>query len=236
VSLFLVSGAVLSFFHGRKYTGSSLGSWFITSFLVITSVLTSARTGIVAFVFTMFVVSMLLLTNGSDRKSLNKVVLLFLANTIIIIIGFIVFYGSRGTAIFSDSGRHSLNINALNIFRKAPLYGIGFGDINYAGTLPHNIVFQSLAQGGLIYTIPIITFIIVLLISAFNRDKSIFATLVCIIFGAIFIPDIFDSRFFSVILAVSKKRSSMNCECVEYRRQCWFRTRKSSQVFSRRHL
>ena len=47
-----------------------------------------------------------------------------------------------------------LNQSALNVFYKNALTGIGFGMKSYrrlVGVIPHNIIYQSLAQGGLFY-------------------------------------------------------------------------------------
>lgn len=100
-----------------------------------------------------------------------------------------------------------LNKLALHIFLENPLFGVGLGGSNYTGMLPHNILFQYLVQGGLILTIPLFLFFLLVIYITFKKDKIIFAGILCILIGSFFVPNIFDSRFLGAILMVMNTRS-----------------------------
>lgn len=96
-----------------------------------------------------------------------------------------------------------LNKQAINVFRESPLLGKGFGVNNYSsmiGMIPHNLFFQFLAQGGLIYIIPMLLFVIISTVYAFKKGKKILIPFLTILVGAMFIPDIFNSRFLGAVL------------------------------------
>ncbi len=114
--------------------------------------------------------------------------------------------GTRGKAIFSDSGRKALNEIAFTVFLKNPLLGIGFGRENYkqlVGMLPHNILYQSLAQGGLVYTIPLILFMFLVVWETYKRNSEILPVLLCVLVGGLFVPNLFNSRFVPVLFLLS---------------------------------
>lgn len=194
LSLYLASGAMLIYFLENKYEKFYGKKMSYIGILLYTSILTSARTGIISFVviFGFFsVIYLLKLIKAGSIKS----ILIIMANITIIIIGYFLTNKTRSTGAFSDSGRMQLNAKAFDIFLSNPFLGIGFGSENYMGMLPHNILFQSIAQGGLLYTVPLMVFILIMLWEAYKHSKEVFPVLLCILFGALFIPNIFNSRF-----------------------------------------
>ena len=73
----------------------------------------------------------------------------------------------------------------LRQFLNSPLYGIGFGIQSLLGALeieqgiyfPHNYIFESLAIGGLILTIPLLTCFLIPVISLFNFKSFNFTSM-----------------------------------------------------------
>lgn len=199
LSLYIVSGAILLFFS--KYTKDTklFCKYALIALLLISSILTSARTGIVAFiaVFGVYFINVLIKMFKKDKKSS---IILLLFGIVSLLITYFILSNMRPLDLFNDSGRSKLNALALDKFFKSPLLGVGFGDNNYGGMLPHNIFYQSLAQGGLIYSVPLFSFFISIIYKAYKSDIGTFVTLACILIGSLFIPNIFDSRFLMVIL------------------------------------
>jgi hypothetical protein len=199
LSLYLTSGAIMLYSLRNKYsfTKKMWPVYFVL--LLFTSIFTSARTGIAAFIVVFIFYNIprayMLLKEGSKKKA----IIIILEIILIVVISYLLINEIRGIAKFSDSGRMELNKRAWEIFMENPILGIGFGGANYIGTLPHNILFQYLAQGGLVFTIPLIVFLLFTLWLSYKNDCDLFYTLVCILLGSLFIPNIFDSRFLPVI-------------------------------------
>jgi|GEM_PF-6320599 len=212
LSLFIASGAVGIYFYKRKQTESK--KYWMAEFvlLLIASVVTSARTGMMAFI------AVFIIFNGLEIISLaikgsRKAIILLISNLGIIIVGLIGLSLVRPESLISDSGRSDLNQLALNTFLENPLLGMGFGGSSYAnlvGMIPHNIIYQSLAQGGLLFTIPLFLFVGTILYTAYKENAYVFSSILVVLIGSLFIPDIFNSRFFPVLLLLlAMKHSSL---------------------------
>lgn len=210
LSLYLSSGAIMVYFIKRK--NNKLDTKIVSEmiFLVITSVLTSARTGIVAFaaVFCSYIFFefIKLVLKGS-----RKAVFFAIVNFAVIITSYLLIVKARGKNSLNDSGRLKLNKMAFDTFLKNPILGLGFGSSNYTnlvGTLPHNIFYQALAQGGLIYTIPLIIFLFLVLWTAYKNDIGMLPVISCILIGSLFIPNILNSRFLPVIFLMLVLRTN----------------------------
>lgn len=201
LSLYLVSGAIAVYFIKSKNTYNRYTWIFEMLFLLATSIITSARTGIVAFIIVFILYSLYRIIKYLKNGWRNAVSVIIINIALLLTIYFLVFR-VRGLKSFSDSGRMNINYRAFNYFLENPIIGIGFGDTNYPGTIPHNIIFQSLAQGGLLYSIPLFLFIGIILWIAYKKDFDFFPIFLCIVLGSMFIPNIFDSRFLPVLLLV----------------------------------
>ena len=204
VSLFLSSGAMAIYFMHRK--GQNLEKyWFIKMvFLLVSSLLTTARTGIVAFVATISFCNVFMSGDLIRKRSIKIIFYVFL-NSIVLIGGYIGIYAVRPERGFADSGRNTINQRALNIFLDNPFLGIGFGRnniINSIGVMPHNIFFQSLVQGGLLFAIPLFLFLLTILWIAYKKNRTLFPVILCVLIGAFFIPNIFNSRFLTILLFI----------------------------------
>jgi len=202
LSLFLISasGILINFFEKNKKLHNK--KIFYRIFLIIlfmtASLLTSARTGIVSF-FLAYIIFYILsfsdIFSFSLKNAIGAVIILF--SLIILLI-----YGLpklRGD-ILSSSGRIESYIIGLQIFRQNPIWGCGLGVRSYKErfgfTIPHNVVIQYLAQTGLLLTILILILLLDIIKKAWKiKISSIFITLLIIIIGSLFIPDILNSRF-----------------------------------------
>ena len=199
LALYLSSGAMMLYFlNDRKlYYGKG---WIICfSLMLLASVMTSARTGIAAFIviFTFFNIPVILkfLKKGSIKAFaiIGNIILILCASYFLV-------DKIRGIAKFSDTGRMALNRKAFDVFMENPLWGMGFGSTDYIGIVPHNFFFQYLAQGGLVFTFSVVFLLVISLWFAHKRDKNLMIVLMCIFLGSMFIPNVFNSRFLPIVL------------------------------------
>lgn len=204
LSLYLSSGAAMLYFTKHSRTNGNI-IWIVDIvLLLLASILTSARTGIVSFllIFCLFISIRFfqLLLKGSI-KTISITILGFA----LVSASYFLMLKIRSGAIFSGSGRNMLNHSALNVFYKNPLTGIGFGMESYrrlVGMISHNIIYQSLAQGGLILTIALISLLLLIIRFSYKKNLQMLPILLCILLGSLFIPNIFHSRFLTVIFII----------------------------------
>lgn len=197
LSLYLSSGAMMIFMLGKKQYESTLKWLGYTILLLVASMLTSARTGIAAFLVVFMLYSLGRLLTLISKGSI-KSILLILFNAIVLIGSYFILNRVRIGDLSGDSGRFVINTLAFEMFKKNPLLGVGFGVSTYGhniSTIPHNIFYQYLAQGGIIFTLTLIVFLFIVALIAWKKNKVLFWGYFSIIIGALFIPDIFSSRF-----------------------------------------
>ena len=212
LSLYLVTGATLLLYLVDKgKINKKIGAINII-FLVITSVITSARTGIFAFIV---VVGILSIPKFFHYLIYNFPRILILTLAVVVLAGtsFMLVGNIRGNRSLSDSGRGKLNQRAFEMFLENPILGVGFGTNNYSklvGMIPHNLIFQYLAQGGLVFFVPLLIILYMILSSSRRRDPIIFGAILCILIGALFIPNIFNSRYMGAILLIFSIRDIHN--------------------------
>lgn len=211
LSLYLVTGAtILLYLVYNKEINMKLGLIDII-FLLVVSVITSARTGIFAFIV---VVVLFTIPKIIYYLIYNFPRIILISSAVIILVGasFLLVGNVRGSRKLSDSGRGKLNQQAFKIFLDKPIFGVGFGSQNYSeisGMLPHNLIFQFLAQGGLIFSIPLFITLYMILFSSKRNDPILFGTILCILIGSLFIPNIFNSRYMGVIFLIFSMRSNI---------------------------
>lgn len=205
LSLYLATGCMMAFTLTRVWPEQRLRLWGAMALLLIASVSTSARTGFAAFIVVFLGYNVLRLLRNMPRNPTRSLIIL-LATPLVSWAGYKLLLFFRPAGFTYDSGRSSLNSQALSIFGQNIWTGVGLGGGTYYerfGTIPHNLIFQSLAQGGLLFTVPMIGFLLALLLSCFRRDQDLFWVLGTVIVGSMFIPNIFDSRFLiAVFLAM----------------------------------
>ncbi|WP_189021582.1 O-antigen ligase family protein [Paenibacillus albidus] len=207
-SLFLSSGALMVFFVERTKIKSDKYWIFNMCFLLLASIISSARTGIVSFIVIFCLYSFFkffhMVRNGS--KHIFGIVFF---NILVIISSYFLIVRVRSNEVLYDSGRNLLNEIAWRIFLDNPMYGIGFGINNYSkfgGILPHNLFFQFISQGGILYLVPLFLFLCSILVTCFKKYNEMFMVLLGVLFGALFIPDIFNSKFLPILFLMISLR------------------------------
>ena len=207
MSLFIGTGTsicIYKFINERKLIYLSL--LFFTGYC---SIITSARTGIVAVIITFF---MIVLKNIRIKNMLIYIisipVVFFLINSSIKLMEKL----RGGQALFDSSGRFETYYTAFQIFKDNIMLGIGIGINSYVtyvsqnisdGNLiiPHNFILQSLVQFGVLgFIILALIIFCVIKVSLKFKDKSMFFAFLTSLIGSLFIPDILNSRFFIVQL------------------------------------
>lgn len=196
LSLYLSSSVYLA-----MHTRANNKKLYYSAILLGSSIITSARTGVLSFllVLMIFFIREIYLNKSIEKK---MKIIIFSVFAVSVIFSVVLIASIRDFDILNDTGRFDINKLALNLFKKNPLSGVGFGVKEYKGMLPHNLIFQMLAQGGLILTIPILlTFTLFFKLSnELIHHKELFYTFATIIVGSMFIPDIMDSRYLISIM------------------------------------
>jgi O-antigen ligase len=207
ISLYLACCAALLF--TRK------GLFSKVFFLLLMSVFTSARTGIVSFAI-MFLMS--LVFGENRRHRLQKLV----AMTLVVLCAVAVYSVIRvGTDIKGDNGRLATYASGFANLAAHPLWGTGLGIENYAHSpqtsaqFPHNTYLQIFAQGGVVSGFLFCAFLAALLLAAFRNDRAVFWGFLCACLGALFIPDLMNLRFPALIAALAFSPSRNAVEGLE---------------------
>lgn len=201
LSLYLSSAALLTvtlMLYNRKLNLSLI---FCSVFLVYGSILTTARTGMVALLCALVFYGVIMFVRR-PLITLSIMVALVLAS------GFYLDYSTHQRQdLISSSGRlagYSVGIEEL---KNKPLSGTGFGvqsyKEHYGIAIPHNIIIQYSVQGGLLVGLLVTFILVIFLLIVFKNAHAFFLPILTIIIGAQFIPDIFNSRFFPVMLMLS---------------------------------
>ena len=169
---------------------------------VSASIITSARTGVASLAGAL--IFAFVDQNRKDFKHNKKDVILKVGVIVSLsILALYLFYLIRGAEVFNSSDRDKLINEAIRIFLNKPIVGVGFGRMNYFnsfGIIPHNVIFQTLVQGGVVLFIPLILFFGVYIIN--QKHNVFFYMYVMILLSSMFIPDIFSSRVIIINLLV----------------------------------
>ena len=169
---------------------------------------TTARSGLVAlliFVFLFFVKKFL-----STQKV--KYLIIIAPFLFISVIAVNVLNNRRNSkqAITDGSGRIENIINSMVAIKENPFFGVGPGAKVYRNyienehgvvdnyEIPHNIIFQMLVYYGMVGLIILSLFFIYLIIN--RKDTPEYNMFYVCVIGAFFVPDIFVSRFFLVMI------------------------------------
>jgi O-antigen ligase len=117
------------------------------------------------------------------------------------------FSAVRPLDLTGDSGRIADYALAMSQFASHPLLGIGLGVEEYrlvsGSTIPHNLLFQLLAQTGLYGTIGMFGSLFAVLLTLWRYDSRHALVLLTCLIGGLFIPDLLNSRFVPVLLSLS---------------------------------
>ena len=203
MSLYMASAAALAAGDVRSRDGV-VPRVILTAFLSCASIITSARTGMVALVLALF------LTYAISRhtftrpgRSLVNVLMVVLVAAAV----WTAFSVVRPLDATEDSGRIAGYALAMSQFASHPLLGIGLGVEEYrlvsGSTIPHNLLFQLLAQTGLYGTIGMLGSLLAVLLTLWRYDSRHALVLLTCLIGGLFIPDLLNSRFVPVLLSLS---------------------------------
>jgi O-antigen ligase len=188
---------------GAYLLGSRIkGKYLLVAFLLLASILTSARTGAAAFAI------IALIYVSRVFRFTWKTLLAYGSIVILAIVAFSVFAAVRGGEnLLSFNGRLETYLAGWQNFTSSPWLGIGMGFENYGKSehpseFPHNTYLQMLAQTGIL---GFVSFLAVLaLLWKRQRAANFGASLafLCVLIGALFIPDIMNSRFLPVLVVI----------------------------------
>jgi hypothetical protein len=201
LSLYLSSAALVTvtlMLYNRKF---NLLPILYGLLLIYGSVLTTARTGIVAFLCAFIFYGITLFI----KRPLMAICIM---SIVLMASGVIIEYSTNQREdIISSSGRFAGYSAGIEELKDKLLFGTGFGvqsyKEHYGIAIPHNIIIQYFVQGGLLVGL-LVTFILIsFLIIVFNCAHVFFLPILTISIGAQFIPDIFNSRFFPVIMMIA---------------------------------
>jgi hypothetical protein len=203
LALYLASGAAVAFGllleEKRKWL-----KLLLLGLLLGASVLTTARTGFVAFVLAM---ALMLLPQFLRFKLWSGIITVIMLVALTLVGGYYMVL-LRPEGLFAGSGRLANYSIAFENAASSPLYGIGLGVstylLTYHAEIPHNLLIQFLAQTGVIGFMGLLILLVLLTFVALRAGRLpryIFAT---VLMGSMFIPDLINSRFFLVssVLAV----------------------------------
>ncbi|NLZ48076.1 MAG: O-antigen ligase family protein [Clostridiales bacterium] len=201
-NLYCATGAmiVLILFFEKKL--STRAFIFLQALFLVAMLLINARTGI----FALFFAGAIYLCSQAGRMKFGAIVLLIIsAMATPIVLNFIV-ESRGGQAFFDGSGRLQGYRDAINVFFEHPIIGVGFGLENLYTTtglgVPHNYFVQYLVQSGTVGVALMMTKFF-LLLTTNNRRKNVMRWPLYLVFvGAMFIPDIYSSRFLAVIIVI----------------------------------
>lgn len=163
----------------------------------------NARTGLAALIFTVF-----LMLNSLVIREKRLIILIIEAVSVLLIFLLLQIMSFNRAGMFNGSGRIEGYIVGLRCLSEHFLLGSGFGGANYGEltgyALPHNFIIQYLAQFGITGTVIILIGIVPTIKNIlFNHTNIIRWTLLTLISGAMFIPDIINSHYLCAILIIA---------------------------------
>lgn len=193
LSLFLVSASAICFFQ-KKYQ-------FLSYLLLIGGAITSARTGIFAF----FIGLIIFLLSNLNKNFLWKATLYIPA----LVVAYIILNFIRQEPLLESYERIESFRQSVILSVQNPILGVGLGTENFMRAfgfrIPHNIVLQMLLQIGLpgmtIFML-ILTHIFILCWRQKKNSPGVFFAYIITLVGSMFIPDIMNSRFLAILIAL----------------------------------
>ena len=210
LSIYLASGLAVVLVLNKRYY---LDYQFYI--ILIACVVTSARSGIVAF-FILFVISYMF--KGIIKLKKNP---LIIAVSLIIIpltsvMLFWILRKTRPDDFNLSSGRIEGYLSNLSLIAENWFFGMGLGVGNYklytGQAIPHNIFIQFVVQTGVVGFLLLLILLAVLTVNIYKNSKKYFSLWLLILLGAQFIPDIFHSRFIIVVIVILASKNIVNTQ------------------------
>lgn len=210
ISLYVISCIPMLF---RLY--SKKVSFLISGFLIFSSLITSARTGVAAlFIFLAVTIFLSLLKAFFSRKIALKYLMYILFFPIILVL---VFFGlpllTGREVTMSSSGRFGDYLIAFDFFKDNVWFGAYLDKVYYSQNvafIPHNLFVHPLVMGGIFYFMLFVIFLFSVLLSIRNSDKDLLHSVYICLLGFQFIPSFFSAYFFAVLLGIALASSKRN--------------------------
>lgn len=217
LSIYLVSALPLAILTFPK---SSRLRTFITISLLTGSFLTTARSGLVAFLVVITAVAVITGVNYSLRMKIKKPKISFAMLGIFMIIALFLSRISeisssiyRRENIFEDQSRIKSYQNAFNFINENILFGTAFNDITYIdklGYLPHNSILYIWVSGGIFLLFFFFLWLAFIVYYLFKiKENNIKISILIAAVGTMFVPSTFAMYFLAFlygILAASARR------------------------------
>ena len=200
LSLYIFSGVFFLFKRVYEYQKINAFAFVNVLLLVLASVITSARTGIIALVIIGSVlIALHLLFFNTFKLSLFKRGLIFSMSAIAL---FMIVYLVGSKRGFYGSGRSESFVLAFEAIQRNVVFGNGLL-YHVMNIIPHNFFLQYWLQTGLIFLMPISVLLFLITFKTRKYNSMVFYNLCIILMGAMFIPDILTSRFLLVMIIMA---------------------------------
>ncbi len=213
VSIYISSGAlflVCDYLDSTKRIfDNSIIYFLLSTFLLTASVLTSARSGIAAF----------LITLGLYLIYKRKMKLIFLG---ILLGGPIIYFLlnlltiNRANGLVDDSGRFTNFQNAINFIVENPLLGssnLGY-EVLTNNLLPHNFILDILVNNGLFIGFLFIILLFVILKKGYRKKRDWVFLYIVFLSGALFHASFFNTHYLIIplIVILGKKENNIQID------------------------
>jgi len=209
-TLYLATAAFLSVLLSSNKDNSTL-KYNVTAILILVgAAVTSARTGLVVF-FALYALYIL-----TGQKGISKKIMA-------VFIGGIALYGasvlyklvrqqSLSDILLNSSGRTDGYSAAWEMFLDNPLLGYGFGKDYIASlmgySIPHLSFLQYMIHGGVFYALILFGIIAYAYFYAIKLKNNVSWLLLVTIVGTCLIPDIFSTRYITLLMLMVFLKSS----------------------------
>lgn len=210
-SLFLFIGiSIYLMYFGKSYLSKMIN---VICIILIFSAnfIINARTGIMGFFIAILIYAMFMVLRVKKKAFIIITACCFLP---IIFFSAIYISNSRDQSLFNGSGRLDTYKVGLLTFSQHPITGIGLGVQNYKKvlheTIPHNFIIQYLAQTGVFFTCILLAPLFVILFISYKKNMRILLSLLTMIAGGMFIPDLISSRFICLIVILYYSEKGVN--------------------------
>jgi hypothetical protein len=214
-TLYLASTALMAIIYADKYMERRIIPYISAALMIIAAAITSSRTGIAAFIATLFLYML-------SKKGIYQKLFGITTAGIFILVSFFFFslvrpMNNASSYILDGSGRIQGYLIGLEFFMKSPFLGTGFSrsftSILMGGIpVPHFSLLQYLVQTGIVYTGMVFGVIAYAQMLAIKKSFIEGWILLLTMIGSCLIPDIFSSRFIIIILMVIFIQESYSME------------------------
>lgn len=205
LSLFLVSAIPLFF---SRNSDSLIFRYLGILVLVVGSLVTTARTGIVSLIIVMWIYSLYVLGSRLLTNRLNFGALAIIFGSVVIL-AFGYFYVSNISSrewSTSGSGRVEGYVMAFEYVSQNPFFGTMFSPELYksiVGVIPHNLFLYIAAMGGVFSLFMILAWLALLGFSLLKNSVPIKLSLFIVFIGLQFVPSIFSAYFIAALVSIS---------------------------------